>query len=277
MPPYLSISTTFRRKGDFLTLFSRIHRIWRSFFKNQIPLYAAAICYYLFLSSIQTAWLFIYVVSRLHLPPDALEQFFSLFLPQTFYPVMNELLNTARNRNPALIPFSVLTAIWSSSKTVSALWDGLNCHAGTALPGPGLKKRLLASLYYALLILILLAGMITSLLGEQLLRILPDLQFFLENPLAHYGWIFVLLCCFFTSIYRFLPKDILSFRSCLISGIAAASGWFVLTAIITGCSTRLFHQFDLSLLILFGLWLYNCMLILLYGRLAAKMLDEAIC
>lgn len=235
-------------------------------------MYAASICYYLFLSSIQMAWLFLYVVSRLQLPPDAWELLFALFVPETFYPVLDALLDAARDRHPALVPFAVLTAIWSASKAISALWDGLNCEVNRSIDGIGLRKRILASFYYVLLLCAILVGLISSILGKQLLRLMPGLLPFLENHWVRYGWSLLLLCCFFTSIYYFLPKEHIAFSYCLISGTITALGWSVLTAASSLFYHHLFRYYDFGLLVLFGLWLYDCLLLLLYGRLAAKIL-----
>lgn len=223
------------------------------------------------------AWLFLYVVSRLRLPPDIWEQLFALFVPETFYPVLESLLEAARERHPALVPFAVLTAIWSSSKAVSAMWDGLNCEDNLSASGIGIRKRILVSFYYVLFIFVILFSLVCFFFGRQLLHVVPGLLLFFENSWIRHSCNLIFLCCFFTSVFYFLPKKRIRFRFCIISGTITALGWSILTVASSFFYRRLFRYYDLGLFVLFGLWLYDCLLLLLYGRLSAKILHTLKC
>ena len=258
----------------FLKFQSKLRQIFHSLSSSHIPVYSAAICYYLFLASIQMAWLFLYVVSRLPLASESWEQLFALFIPKVFYPLIKTLLDTAQNRHPVLMPFAVLTTVWSSSKAVSGLLDGLNCGNRQFITGIGMKKRILASIYYIFLNIVLLAGLTISLLGRRILHFIPDLLPLFEHQWFHYTWSFLILCIFVAMIYYYLSKEQLPFYCCVISGIIVVLGWSFLTISFSLLYRRMIQKYDLGLLVLFGLWLYDCLLLLLYGRLGAKILYE---
>lgn len=261
----------------FLKFQSKFRQIFHSFSSSHIPVYSAAICYYLFLSSIQMAWLFLYVVSRLPLAAESWERLFDLFVPKVFYPLIRSLLDTAEKRHPVLIPFAVLTAIWSSSKAVSGLLDGLNSDNRRSVTGIGIKKRILASIYYIILNIILLAVLTIFLLGKQILHLFPNLLSLFDHPWFHYTWSFLILCIFVAMIYYYVPNEQLPFYCCIISGVLVVFGWLFLTVSFSILYRGIFQKYNLGLLIFFGLWLYDCVLLLLYGRIASKILRELKC
>lgn len=258
--------------------------LWRPFTVGRISLYAAGACFYI-LMSIFPALLFL--LALLPRFPGALEaamDFLHAVIPGSFVPLTDQIYQALNaGSSLTLLSVSALTTLWSASKGILAMMDGLNAVIGQSDRRLFLWRRAWAVVYFLLLAICLLATLLLHVLGQRilaaLLRYLPGLSS-LWQLLLQFRLIYTLppLTLLFTVLYRVLPARRLPLRHCVAGGLAAAAAWLVFSSLfsiyVDYAGGRAMIYGSIGFLILAMIWLQICILMFLYGGILCSLLER---
>ena len=179
-----------------------------------------------------------------------------------------------RSQSMAVLSFTVIAALWSSSRGMMSIYCGINQIYGYVRIYNWLSARL-ASLFYNIVFLAVLIGSIIVLIfGNSLMSLITPEGVVVFYPLRlvltlKFPIFFVLFVLAFTSIYTLLPQRKTRFRSQIIGAVATAVGWMVFSYIFSIYIEK-FSRYSvlygsLTAIVLLMLWLYFCMYMLLIG------------
>lgn len=254
--------------------------LWTPFARSGISIYAAGASFYLMLSVVPTAALFFSSLPYFHIEEVYLWELLIGILPTAFHPLLNVLLKGIyAERSLSVLSVSAIVTLWSASKGILALMDGLNATLSQKLTEGYIRRHALAMLYFIVLMLCILVILICLVFGRIVFRFLP-VQSGLAAILIRYRMVSVLLflSAVFSLIYRLLPAEKIPYQVCLLSGFLSALGWIIISygfslyiALIAGRSR--FYG-NLSILLFAGLWLRLCASVFLYGGLYGKLKNE---
>ncbi len=234
----------------------------------RVPLYAANASFFLVLSAFPALLLLLGLLRRAGLTEAALTALLRAFLPQALMPAAEKLIQSAGSRlsGPAM-GLSAVTALWSASRGVYGLLQGMNGIYSVEKSRGYFRARLLsAGCTLAFLMVLLLT------LGLQVLipGVLPGTIRYLLLLTVQTG--------VFCALYRVLPHRPGRFRDGLPGAAAACGGWLAVTGLFSvyvrfaGGYTRTYGS--VYTLALGMLWLYVCISIVFYGGVLNVFLEK---
>ena len=245
----------------------------------QLPVYAANGAFFLVLSLFPILALLLGLIGRLSLSRTEFFSVFSLLVPPAVRPLFLEAIRTA-GRGTAM-SLSALAGLWSASRGVYSLLQGLRRVSADPAPCSPFLLRLLSVAYTAVFLLALLVTFALHHMGHTLLQLLgrsdrgvaASVEFVLHR---RGGICFLFLSALFALIYRsFPPGSGSTLRRVLPGSLIAAALWVTFSALFSlwsdaasGCS-RVYGS--VAAMALGMLWLYFCLLIVLLGALINEM------
>lgn len=255
--------------------------LWLPFSESTVSRDAAAASFYILLSLLPATALGLTIFALL---PISLPAVLEAFLPKRLYPVIEYVLSAIVPYHPAaLLSIWAILTLWSASKGVMAISDGIYSIRSTNNHRSFIHRRLNAMLSFAILAIILVLVLTFHVFGgwllSQLTAVHPNRANVMNTlyRLRHLYSLFILsflLAC----LYWILSGKSYSFRQCLFSGFLTAIGW---TAATVGFSVYVNHiqsyqrlYGGLGLLLLSCLWLQICIGILLYSVVLTNLIQE---
>lgn len=173
-----------------------------------------------------------------------------------------------------LVSATTVSILWSASKSIYALMQGLNEIYQTAETRNGIMVRISALINTLLLIAILIASLLLLVFGKQL-HILIVEAFPIISPVMNIliyfrsFWCVLLMVLGFTMMYKVLPNVESSFWSQLPGAMFTTVIWllysFFYSYYIENFSNFSVIYGSLAAIVFMMLWLYFCMKILLIG------------
>jgi len=171
----------------------------------------------------------------------------------------------------AVISVSTLVTLWSASRGLTGIINGLN-RINHAKENRGfIKLRLYSALYTLLLIAVIVVTLLILVFGDALIK-WAQIPEFSDDVIYSMRWLisFILLVIFFTALYSVLPINKSHPRPKLLGAVFSAAGWTVFSALYS-FYVKHFASFSsiygsLAVFVLPILWLYICMYILFLGE-----------
>ena len=248
----------------------------RSISDAQLPVYAANAAFFLLLSLFPAMALLLGLIGHLALSTQEFFSFFRQLIPDVLFPLFQEAIRSLDIGSAPVLSLSALTGLWSASRGVYGLLQGLRRICLDRERRSYFKLRLLAIGYTIAFLLALLLTFSLYALGRTLLGILGATQapivVILRFLLRGRGGIaFVFLSVLFLMIYRSFPPDRRSLRQALPGSLLTAGGW-VLFSWLFSIWARLFSGYSrvygsVAVVAMTMLWLYFCLEIVLLGAL----------
>ena len=133
-----------------------VKKLWIPFRPSSVSLCAAAAAFYLLLSILPASLLISRIIRVFPLDPTAITNTLEKWVPGQFTVLTNWIFSTHTQPMPALLSVSAVTILWSASKGVQALMDGINTVLAVKNKKGYLSRRLLAMAYFFLLVPLLL-------------------------------------------------------------------------------------------------------------------------
>ncbi len=245
--------------------------------KTKWHVYASHASFYVIVSAVPMLMLILMLVGKLM--PERIEYYLTMVKehlpPQLSSYIPEEFVSNAMTANIPLVSLTVVLMIWSSSKGVRAISQGLESIYGMAGKRSVLKSYFFALVYTAVFILLILLALGILVFGETIVSFLAgrkdSLNRFLR-PVMRIGRIFTffVFVLFFAAIYKFMAGGKYPFHKHLPGALFAAGGWLVYSAILS-LYLRLFSPEkyllygSLGALLLLMLWVHSCMTILMLG------------
>ena len=253
--------------------------------KNRITLYAAQSSFFMVLSAIPLIFLLTVAVRYLSpLSQGTLTAALIELVPGSLAPFVVSVIDELYSHiSTTIISFSVVTVLWSASKGIYALEMGLNQIYRVTADRPFLLRRLLAAVYTAAFVVIVLLCLVLVVFGNRLQILLSNLFPLLGEIMNMILRLRALLAAgvltlFFSLLYHVLPNRKLRYKKQLPGAVFAALGWvlfsFFYSIYIDNFSNYAHIYGSMTALILLCLWIYVCMQIVLIGAEINMWLSE---
>lgn len=254
--------------------------VWGEFSRVGAGTYAASTAYFTFLSLAPLIALCISLVSMLGIGEQEVTSFFAALVPSALSPIVQELVQDAFANSGIAFSLSTVTLLWSASKGVRALRNGLNAAYGVEESRNGLWVAAISIFAVIIMGALLVAAMyivFSSSVSDTLAEAVPGLQ---KHDILQ-----GLLDCLVTMLlgalmldvcYTLLPAGKRSFRAQL-PGAAIAS--FACGALSFGFRIYVEHFSNFTVLYggiatvaLFLFWMYLVSYILVAGGFVNRVL-----
>ena len=239
-----------------------------------ISVYAACICFFILLAIFPTVILICAVLRSVGISTGSLLLAVRPFLPQPLFPLARELMEGFFSaRSIPTLSLTALLALWSASRGIYGIMLGLNAICGFTDQRSFIQKRLICLSYLSITLLSLPAVLAAHMMGYALLHRAGILI-----PLLQYAGSIVILALVFTGIYRTFPAKKLRLRACFYGSLLTSFLWQLFTALFSlyALHARTYSTFygSLRFCALGLLWLYFCMMILLWGGFFSAEIHE---
>ena len=248
----------------------------------RIPLHSAYTCFFLLLSAFPSLMLLFALLNFTSLGADEVVQLTRPLIPAALLPLARELVGSAYgNASGTVLSVSALAALWSASRGMHGLVQGLNAVYGK---GQGYWHiRAVSVLYTFLFLLVTVMTLSLHVFGGQLLDYLqmttsPALQFLMSLVDLRFALLLLLQAGVFTLMYAWLPSRRNRVRDSFPGAVLAALGWLIYSRLFSVYVThfpRYSNLFGSVYAVALGmLWLYFCIGIVLYGGALNRWLKD---
>ena len=241
--------------------------------RKNINAHAAASAFYMFLSLVPFIAIVTAIIPRTGLSQETLFYTIERYIPTALQSIIETAITDIYFAPGAILPLSILIAVWLSSRAFSALIRGIEDIADAPKYSSFLRRSLTACIYTVgiiavmiiLLALMVFGRQIYQLISSELPGISPALKMLIK---LRFLVVFFVLAAVFLAIYLGTPGMKLRFTA-LIPGAAAASGawllftWLFSLFIVYGGAYSTYGS--LAAIIISLLWMYWCMYIILLG------------
>ena len=265
-------------------LVGRVIGLWQNIRILQIPLHAANTGFFLILSLFPALVLLLSIIRYTPLDVHSLLTFLEGIIPEALLPEAELLIvSTYENTTGALISFSAITALWSSSRGIYGLITGLNAIYQVAEHRRFLQVRLLSMLYTFAFLLVLLLTLVLHVFGTGLLELMagssiPFFRFLSGVVDLRFFLLVFLQTALFAAMFMALPNRKNSLNDSLPGAFLASIGWLVFSHIFSlyvenfPTYSRIYGS--VYAVALSMLWLYCCISIVFYGGILNRILME---
>ncbi len=253
--------------------------------KHHVGAYAAQAAYFFLLSMIPIILLLLTLIRFTPVTKaDVLTAVIQVF-PSTVDSMVTSIINEVYNQSMAIVPITILVALWAAGKGVLSLTTGLNNIYECPETRNYFFLRARATAYTILFVLVIILLLILSVFGNSLIVFVTENIPILEVPVSGLvnmaTWLApVMLVGFSLLIYKYLPNRKDKFIKQLPGSIFTAIGWLVVSWIFS-VYLDLFQGFSsmygsLTTIVLIMLWLYFLMYVTLLGAELNMMLYDKI-
>ncbi|HIT34322.1 MAG TPA: YihY/virulence factor BrkB family protein [Candidatus Faecousia intestinigallinarum] len=240
-----------------------------------IPLHAANAGYFIVLAIFPALVLLLSLLRFTPLQVEDLTDLLRGFLPDALMPTAERLIiSTYANTSTAMVGFSALTALWSSSRGIYGLLTGLNAIYGVSEDRSFLYTRLISVLYTFLFILVLLLTLALHVFGTIITDFLamspnPFLRFLADILNMRFFLLLFVQTTLFTAMFMVFPNRRNRLWDSLPGALLAAIGWQIFSQLFS-----VYMEYFPSYSNIYGsvyaialsmLWLYFCLSIVFYG------------
>ena len=236
--------------------------------------YAAMSAFFFVLSLIPIILLLLTLVQYTPLTKIDVMSAVANVVPESITPAILAIVNQVYNQSVAVIPITVIVAMWSAGRGVLAVTAGLNCIYKSQETRNYLYLRIRATFYTVSFIVVIVVTLVVlgfgnsiSLFVEEHIPIASHVTKFLIE--IRTITIFLGLIVFSLCIYKFLPNRKDRLLAQLPGAVFTAVGW-LFTSFFVSKYMEIFKGFEdmygsLTTIVLIMLWLYFSMYIMLLG------------
>ena len=256
-------------------ILGRVAHAAQTVHQMHIPLHAGYTAYFLILSVFPALLLVLSMLRYTGLQVEALIELLRDFLPEALMGAVEELVySTYLHSNGAVVGVAAVTALWSASRGVYGLLQGLNAIYGVSENRSYFYTRAISVVYMFLFLLVLLLTLFLHVFGGTLLNMLtmvdnPVVIFLVDLIDFRFFLLLVLQSVIFTAMFMTLPNKRNRFLDSLPGGVLASLGWLVFSDLysiyVENFSSYANIYGSVYAIALSMLWLYCCMSILFYG------------
>ena len=266
-------------------LIGKVYHLVQTIRKLYIPQRAAYAAYFMVLSIFPALLLILSSLRYTGLSVEDLMEFVGSFLPGALLEGAEDLVySTYRSASGAVAGLSAITALWSSSRGIYGLLNGLNAVYDVSENRGYVYTRSISVVYALVFYAVILLTLGLHVFGNSLMNFLlgidnPVVIFLLDFIDLRFFFLLFVQTALFTVMYMALPNKRNGFIKSLPGGILASIGWLVFSDIysiyvenFSGYANIYGSVYAIAIAML---WLYCCLSILLYGGALNKYLTEA--
>lgn len=244
--------------------------------EDHVAAYAAMASYFTLLSIFPLLSLFIMVTKELPIIKTYALNIMNTALPlgqdnQIILDIIEQIYDAPI---PGVLSFTIISMLWSSSKWMFSLIQGLDCIYAIKKKKGYIALRLFAILYTAIFIIMLALLMIVFVFGNQIQKlIIAHFQFLAPISnfiLAHREILaFFILTIFFLILYKSVPNRKSTFKRELPGAVFTSCAWmfvsFAFSIYVDYFPKKAYAYGSINAIIFFFLWLYMSMYLLFLG------------
>lgn len=246
-----------------------IFKVWQGYTKDNLRIYSSSVSFYIIVSSVPLVAILFYILS--FMSQDLVSNFeilISSILPKEIYDNFYSVILSIKERsNIALVPFSIITALWGSTKGIGGICEGIEHIFKTQNKG-GFIIRSVERIWRTLLFyLIIMASLFVFAFGKLFYPYKKDvflIKLFLQLRIFFFA---VILFMFFLILYARLSNG--KIKAQILGSVFASLGWMVFTyfySIYVGYAVNSLSVYaEMGTVIFFMLWVYFCVNIILIG------------
>ena len=243
--------------------------------EKQISLHAAYAGYFIILAVFPALLMLLSLLRFAGLQVEVLVDMMGEILPPALMETVEGMVYSAWfHSTGTVLGLSALTALWSASRGIFGLLQGLNAVYDQGESRGYLYTRGISVIYTFLFGIVLILTLVLHVFGNAVFRWLsmvdnPVVMFLVDMVDARLFLLLMLQCLIFTLMYMVLPNGRNGFGSSLPGGILSSVGWLIFSDLFS-VYVEHFNRYSLIYgsvyaLALGMLWLYCCLSILFYG------------
>ncbi len=241
--------------------------------RAHVGVFAASGTFYLFLSLVPLAILFLCLLPYTSLTQGLILKPLLDFAPAQFQQLIHGIVAEVYAGSLSALSLSLAVELWSASKFFACLTQGVSEIYDGYQEQSFFQLRLHGVLYTGLLILFVVLDFSIVVFGEHLAQILtrhfPYYASLWHALLRLRGVIFIAyLTCYNALLFKTLPRTKLRFRQQLPGAVFSAVVWFLFSKLYS-LAVELFHMYgiygSLTMIIISMVWIYYSMFILFLG------------
>ena len=272
------------RLGDKKTWYYRLKNFFNFLKGLQIPRHSAAACFFLILSVFPILVLVFSLLSYTSIEVTDVISLMQPLVPDALLPYAESFLSSAyENVSGTLLSISAVVALWSASRGMRSLQQGLSTVYGTEETRGYFLSRLISTLYTFVFLILLVLTLILHVFSGALVDFLqmttdPVLMTLLQIIDLRFVILLALQTVLFTIMYTLLPSKPNRFSDSFPGAVMSALGWLIFSDLFSRYMeyfpwyTNLFGS--VYALALGMLWLYFCICIFFYGGALNRWLKE---
>ena len=249
-----------------------------------IPLHSAYTGFFLILSLFPSLLLLLGLLKYTSYGVEDLLLLLEGLLPQAFLPTIQMLVEASyRHSSGMVISVSVIAALWSASRGMLGIRNGLNAVYGFS-QSHGYWRRRLSSMFYTASFLVLLTlTLVLHVFGNAIVDYLwmttrPALMRLMKLIDLRFILLLILQTLLFTLMYAWLPGKRSQVRKCLPGAVFASLLWLIFSRLFSFYVTYFTNYTNIFgsiyALALGMLWLYFCICIFFYGGVLGRILAQ---
>ena len=253
-------------------------------FSLNIPLYASHASFFIALSVFPSLVLLMGLLRYTGIDAEVLTEMLHGILPTALMPAAQRLIqNTYKASTGTLLSLSAVTALWSASRGIQGLREGLNAIYGVEENRGYFRTRFLSVFYTVAFLLTLLLTLVLHVFGTTLQQWLPlsesPLLRFLESIVdLRFFLLLAIQTGLFVAMFAVFPNQRCGFWDAFPGAVLASIGWLVFSQLYSvyvehfaGLSTVYGNVYAVALSLL---WLYFCICIVFYGGALNRLLQK---
>lgn len=250
----------------------------------RISVHSAYTAFFLILSVFPASMILVGVLGYTSLEVEDVLMPVAQVVPEPLLPLVRRLLTGAFDATSApLLSLSAITAIWSASRGILGLKEGLNAIYGVKERRSYFVTRGIGMIYTVLFVAVLVLSLVLNVFGSTILDYLhmttnPLLLFLMDVIDFRFFLMLLLQTALFTAMYAALPDRPVGLWESFPGAVVASLGWLIfsnLFSLYVEHFPRYANIFgSLYAAALAMLWLYFCIMIVFYGGALNRYLME---
>lgn len=258
-----------------LKLFYIIKSITQKINNDKVSTYAAQSSFFIIVSFFPCIVLLCTLIRFTPVTEEMLLNAFLVITPEQLNPLLGSIIDEIYQRTSvALVSITAIITLWVSGKAFLGITDGLNSIYGITETRNYIFKRIKASLYTLIMLVMMVISLAFIVFGNVLLNIsakfFPMLNVIIAALLRHKNLLLqCMLTLFFMFMYKYVPNRKGSLIRELPGALFSAIGWqlfSILYSLYISHSVGFTAMYgSLGTIVFAMLWLYFCISIVFYG------------
>ena len=258
----------------------KLSALWVPFTGAEFYVYSACASFYLLLSVLPASVLILTITPYLPISDLIWDAVITQLIPAPLQTLaIHMLLNVFESSSGLIISASVFTTLWSASRGVLSIIDGLNAVNHFPRLRNFVFRQVKAAISFLFLGSSLVLMSVLLIFGDAIVSELFD-----DFPVFQHIYRFrvliswLLMTGLFSITYRFLPSRKLPFKNCVFSAGLVSGVWILFSHLfsfyVVYFSSHKQIYGGIGLILLTAIWLRICMLLVLYAGSLAKLISE---
>ena len=273
------------KKINFKKKYRTIEKLFNNMKKDHVSECSAECSYYTILSFIPFVILVITLIQYTNIAPQALFEVISKLIPSSMNEMVLGIVQEVYSKSIGTISISIIFTIWAAGKGLFALTKGLQFvyHIDSEEKASYIYLRVKAIIETIIFIILIVLGLLALVFGHSVREFIQSQLGWMKNYniwasiLTKIAFI-VATFIVFISIYKFIPKNKVTFKSQIYGALFGAISLNVVSFIFSKY-LYIFKGFSvtygsLTTLMLIMMWTYSCFYTVFLGAELNKLINK---